>query len=115
MKPGPESDAVYISHMLECIDRVQEYAQGDSARFRTTRMVQDAVIRNLQLMAESSQRISDGCKATAPEIPWRAIVGFRNVLVHEYLAIDIEAVWQVVEHELPPLKLALLRMQRELP
>ena len=48
MKPGPESDAVYISHMLECIDRVQEYAQGDAARFRTTRMVQDAVIRNLQ-------------------------------------------------------------------
>lgn len=72
--------------------------------------MQDAVIRNLQTLAESSQRLSDDIKATEPQVPWRELSGFRNVIVHGYLGIDLGAVWLVVEHDLPPLATAVARM-----
>ena len=71
-------------------------------------LVQDAVLRNLQIMAESSQRMSDDLKAQHPMIPWREIAGFRNILVHDYLGGDCDAVWSVVEQDLPELKKVLL-------
>lgn len=73
--------------------------------------MQDAVVRNWQTIAESTQRLSDGLKATEPEIPWRAIAGFRNVLVHDYFEVDLEAVWSVVEPDLPGLVGAVDRME----
>lgn len=82
MTPGPDSDLVLLAHMLECIERVREYTADDRARFEASRMVQDAVIRNLQTLTESSQRLSDSIKATEPRVPWRELAGFRNVIVH---------------------------------
>ncbi|TAH45070.1 MAG: DUF86 domain-containing protein [Betaproteobacteria bacterium] len=110
MKPSAAADRIYLAHMLDCIDRVFEYAGGDEERFRGSRLVQDAIVRNLQTLAESSQRLSDPIKATEPGTPWRAIAGFRNILVHDYLALDLDAVWLVVSRELPPLQDALKRM-----
>jgi uncharacterized protein with HEPN domain len=51
-------------------------------------------------------------KASEPDVPWRAISGFRNILVHDYLAIDVDAVWLVVEQEFPRLRVALKRMEK---
>lgn len=110
MNPGPDGDRVLLAHMRECIGRVREYTEGDRARFETSRLVQDAVIRNLQTLTESSQRLSDNAKADEPNVPWRELAGFRNVIVHGYLGIDLEAVWLVVEQDLPPLAAALDRM-----
>jgi uncharacterized protein with HEPN domain len=96
--------------MHECLARIHEYTGVDRARFEGSRLVQDAVIRNLQTLAESSQRLSSGIKATEPQIPWRELGGFRNVIVHGYLGIDLAAVWLVVEKDLPALAEALNRM-----
>ncbi len=74
-------------------------------------LVQDAVVRNLQTMAESSQRLSDEIKDTQPQIDWRAIAGFRNVLAHDYLGLDLETIWLVIENEFSPLREALKTMQ----
>jgi uncharacterized protein with HEPN domain len=68
------------------------------------------VIRNLQTLTESSQRLSDDIKATEPQMPWRELAGFRNVIVHGYLGVDLAAVWIVVEQDLPPLAAAVARM-----
>ena len=111
MKPSREADLVYVVHMLECIERVLEYCEGGEASFRQSRLIQDAVIRNLQTMAESSQRLSDSTKAIASEVPWRAISGFRNIIVHDYLGVDIDMVWQVVSAELPALHAQLLKVR----
>ena len=62
-------------------------------------------------MAESSQRISDAIQAQEPNIAWRAIAGFRNILVHDYLGIDAEVIWRVVADELPKLRDALTRLE----
>lgn len=87
-----------------------EYTNGERSRFYDSHLVQDAVIRNLQTIAESTQRLSDGTRATEPEVPWHAIAGFRNVLVHDYFEIDLEVVWSVVDQDLPRLVAAVDRM-----
>lgn len=96
--------------MRDCLERIHEYSNGERARFDASRLVQDAVIRNLQTLAESSQRLSDELKATEAQIPWRELAGFRNVIVHGYLGVDLGAVWLVVEKDLPALSDALARM-----
>ena len=99
-----------LAHMRDCLDRNNEYTNAERARFDSLRLVQDAVIRNLQTLTESSQRLSSEIKATQPQIPWREFAGFRNVIVHGYLGVDLGAVWLVVEQNLPPLSEALNRM-----
>ena len=69
-------------------------------------------MRNLQTLAESTQRLSGPLKATEPAVPWNAISGFRNVLAHNYLGIDLAVVWSVVEKDLPELGSAIERMSR---
>ena len=110
MKLGPDSDLVYLTHMIECINRVFEYCEGGESSFRQSHLIQDAVIRNLQTMAESSQRLSESTKAIASDVPWRAISGFRNIIVHDYLGVDLDMVWQVVSSDLPLLQAALLKI-----
>lgn len=110
MKAGEGTDLVLLEHIRERISRIDEYTGGDRSEFFDSTLVQDAVVRNLQTIAESTQRLSEDLRATEPEIPWRAIAGFRNVLVHDYFGIDIEAVWSVVEQDLPSLAAAVERM-----
>lgn len=110
MTPGPAADRVLLAHMRECIERIEEFTSGDRSRFEASRLIQDAVIRNLQTLTESSQRLSNAMKATEPQVPWRELSGFRNVIVHGYLGIDLPAVWLVVEQDLPPLAKAIDRM-----
>jgi uncharacterized protein with HEPN domain len=106
-----ERDVVYVEHMLECIERVERFVGQNRNQFMQSDLVQDAVVRNLQTLAESSQRLSEKAKNTQSDIDWRAIAGFRNVLVHDYLGLDLESIWLVVEHDLPSLKDALKAMQ----
>ena len=96
--------------MCDCLDRIREYTNGERSSFDDSRLVQDAVIRNLQTLAESSQRLSTEIKSTESEIPWRELAGFRNVIVHGYLGVDLGAVWLVVEQDLPALGSAVKRM-----
>lgn len=100
--------------MRECLERIAEYTGGERSRFDGSRLVQDAVVRNLQTLAESSQRLSEGSKSTEPQIPWRELAGFRNVIVHGYLGIDLGAVWLVIEQDLPALADAVERMSQRL-
>ena len=71
-----------LAHMRACLDRILDYTNGERSGFDASRLVQDAVIRNLQTLAESSQRLSSEIKATEAHIPWRVIAGFRNVIAH---------------------------------
>ena len=108
-----DRDQTYISHMIECIQRIENYVNTDKESFTNTELLQDAVTRVLQVMSESSQRLSEQAKGKCPEIDWRSISGFRNILVHDYLGgIDNELIWQVIKQELPLLKAALLKIQR---
>jgi uncharacterized protein with HEPN domain len=103
-----QRDRVYLEHILECAVLIANYTRSGKASFMAGGLVQDAVLRRLQTMAESTQRLSDGLKVRAPEVDWRALAGFRNVLVHDYLGgIDLERVWEAIEGYLPGLEMAV--------
>lgn len=113
VKEGNEKDdSVYTEYMLDSILRIDEYVESKE-QFYNSRLVQDAVIRNLQVMAESSQRVAEDIRSNYPGIPWKAISGFRNILVHDYLGVDLDAIWGVVEQDLPKLEQALTKQQKE--
>ena len=112
MKANRESDLVLPNHIRECIERVREYTGERRETFERSRMVQDAVVRNLQPLGESTQRLGTALKATEPHVPWEEIAGFRNVLTHACLQVDPEMVWSVIEHDLPELTTAIERMTR---
>jgi uncharacterized protein with HEPN domain len=115
VKPSADSDRLLVKHMLDCIGRIRDYTAGGRAEFFSSRLVQDAVMRNLQTMSESSQRLSSSIKTSEPGIPWTKIAGMRNILVHQYLGgIDLDVVWRVVEADLPSLAAALDRLRAAL-
>jgi uncharacterized protein with HEPN domain len=110
-----KDDAVYLRHIQECIARIEQYtAQGHEA-FLASTLIQDGVIRNLQTLGQSVLKLSESLKVSHPEVEWKSIVGFRNVLVHDYLGISIERVWEIVERDLPDLKAKLARIHPSLP
>lgn len=109
-----KDDPVYVAHILESIERVTAYTAGGRDEFLESRVVQDAALRVLQTMAESTQRLSAERKAAHPEVPWREIAGFRNFLVHGYLQVRVPRVWQVIEQDLPVLREAMKQMAAEL-
>ena len=109
-----KDDKLYLIHVSECIERVEKYiSAGGKDAFMASDLIQDAVLRNLQTMAESTQRLSDDLKAEHPEVNWYQIAGFRNILVHDYLSVDLDRVWLIVERELPSLKRAVTAMLQE--
>jgi len=98
---------IYLQHILESIAWIEEYTSTGRDQFLTSRMAQDATLRQLQVMAESTQRLSEDLKDQHPEVDWRALSGFRNVLVHDYLGIDMAEVFSAIQGNLPSLKAAV--------
>ena len=105
-----KDDRKYLLHILECIGRIEEDVSAGRAAFDAAHMIQDAVIRNLQVTAESTQRLSGDLKAAHPEIDWSGIVGLRNALVHDYFGVDLGVVWEIVVKDIPQLKSAVLKL-----
>ena len=99
-----KDDRVYLIHIHECIERIERYTQGGEEAFLTDTRTQDAVLRNLHTLSESTQRLSQALKTSHPEVDWRGIAGFRNILVHDYLGVNLALVWEMVERDLQDLK-----------
>ena len=99
-----KGDRLYLLHIAECLDRIETYVEGGHDTFMASTLIQDAVIRNLQILGESARRLSQNTKDSSPEVDWLGIAGFRNVLVHDYLGVTLIRVWEVVEQELSPLR-----------
>jgi len=109
-----KDDRVYLKHILRCVSRIEEYAVGGRAAFMESHLIQDGVIRNLQTLAESSQRLDEDLKVSQPAVDWKGLAGFRNVLVHDYLGVDLELVYRAVERDVPRLKAASEALLRSL-
>ena len=99
-----KDDAVYLQHILECIDRIEAYTKDGRAAFLASTLIQDGVIRNLQTLGQSALQLSEALKSAHPGIDWKGIVGLRNVLVHDYLGVNVTRIWEIVERDAPDLK-----------
>ncbi len=102
-----KEDRVYLVHILETITNIEDLTADGHEVFEAAKHDRAAALYYLQTMAESTQRLSDDIKATHPEIDWTAISGFRNRLAHGYLEVNINIVWNIIENDLPALKLAV--------
>ena len=108
-----KDDKIYLIHILECIEKTERFLKSKNQQ-QDLEMIDDAIIRNLQIMSESTQRLSDKIKLSIHDIPWREISDFRNKLVHDYLGIDLEIIYDVIENELPSLKIKVLEILKNL-
>ena len=115
MKETREADLVLVEHMLSCVAAIDEFLAGDPSRYLASRLIRDATLRNLQTLTESSQRLSAELKQAHPQVPWKKLAGFRNLLVHDYLGgIDDQSVVLVLSNELQDLRTTLEQIRRDL-
>ena len=98
----------YLAHILKAIDRIQRHTDGmDEAAFLGSDLVQDAVIRNLEVIGEAAKNIQTADPVFAqshPEIPWQVMYAMRNRLTHGYDTVDVEMVWKTLQRDLPVLQ-----------
>ncbi|NDJ78206.1 MAG: DUF86 domain-containing protein [Chloroflexi bacterium] len=102
---------LYLIHITEKIADIREFTHAGRDEFMASKQIQAAVKYALQTLAESTQRLPDDLKASHPEIDWVAIAGLRNRLVHAYLGIDLEILWDIVANDLEPLHQAVEDMR----
>jgi uncharacterized protein with HEPN domain len=100
-------DLTYISQIIEAIAKVDKYTTEGKYSFLSSSLIQDAVIRNIEIIGEIAKRVSQDFKTRNYDVPWKKMAGIRDVLIHDYDSIDLDIVWNVVEFELPKIKLSL--------
>lgn len=101
-------DRLYLQHILDAISRIESYLEGvERSQLHETSLLQDGVIRQLQIIGEAGKLLSPGLKDTLSSVPWREVTGMRDKLTHDYMGVDLEAVWKTAHEELGPLKAAV--------
>lgn len=102
MKKNP---ILYVAHILDCIVKIRDYTKGlDENGFLQNSLIQDAVIRNFEIIGEATKQLDFDFRAKYPNIEWKKIAGMRDKLIHDYIGVDLWAVWGVVENILPELE-----------
>lgn len=109
-----KDERLYLIQMLERAERIFEYTETGRAEFLRDRKTQDAVLRSFEVMGEAAKRLPSVIRDQAPEIPWKRLAGFRDVLIHQYEGVDLEEVWKRVAEDLPPLVLSLETLLQKL-
>jgi uncharacterized protein with HEPN domain len=99
-----KDDRLYLIHIGECIAKIEQYAAGGRDTFLGSSLIQDAVIRNFEIIGEATKHISPELRQRHPEVAWQQMAGFRDVLIHNYMGIAVAQVWQTIEQHLPTLK-----------
>ncbi len=105
----------YLDDMVRFARKAMAYTDGlDRDMFIRNELVFDAVLRNLELIGEAASHVPSEVREAHPDIPWRMIVATRNRLIHAYLGIDSDTIWNLVDEHLPDLVSGLEKMRQEL-
>ena len=100
-----KDDLIFIEHLLDSISKIEKYVQDITVHdFVDDELIQDAVIRNFEIIGEATKHLSDSFRIKHSKVPWKKIAGMRDILIHDYLGIDIYSVWKTIEKDLPELK-----------
>lgn len=103
-----------LKDIIESVNRIDNYLIGvDYDSFLNNQMLIDAVIRNLEIIGEAAKNITEEVRSKYPEIPWRNMIGLRNILIHQYFGVDESIIWEVVQTNLPYTRQSLLKALQE--
>jgi uncharacterized protein with HEPN domain len=108
------SDSQKLEKIADSIERILEYTAKGEKRFFANSMVQDAVIRNFQVIGEAIKDLSASLKNRHSDVQWREAAQFRDKITHDYLGVDLDIVWQTVEDDLPKLQKQIKKIWRDL-
>lgn len=100
-----KDNLVYLRHILDAIGRIEEYTKGVKRDdFMGRALVQAGVVRELEIIGEATKGLATQIKNKHPKVPWKKIAGMRDKLIHNYFGVDLDAVWETVERDIPALK-----------
>jgi len=106
---------LYVNDILESIKRIENYTIDLSYEdFIENDLVRDAVLRNLEVIGEAAKSIPDEVRDQYPDVPWRRIVGLRNIVIHEYFGVDFENIWKIVKENIPEVKPFIKQVSKKL-
>ncbi|KAF5035498.1 hypothetical protein DSECCO2_584950 [anaerobic digester metagenome] len=95
----------YIDHIQQCICKIQEYTKNlNQSDFNAAELIQDAVIRNIEIIGEATKKISSDFKVQYKDVPWKEMAGMRDKLIHDYFGVDVDVVWKTIQEDIPLLK-----------
>ena len=98
-------DEVYLKHILDAITKIERYVSVGREEFMESSHWQDAVVRQLEIIGEAAKRVSENTRNLHDEVPWRRVCGLRDVLIHDYMGVDLGAVWQITQIDIPVLRM----------
>jgi len=102
-----KDDRLYLHHMLERCHRITRFIGPGRETFMASEELQDAVIRNVEVIGEAAKRVSAEARGRLASLDWKAICGMRDVLIHDYIGVDLDEVWNVASSRMPELQEAL--------
>lgn len=101
-------DSLYLQHISDAISKIEEYTKSiNYDRFLHNTLIQDGVIRQIEIIGEATKNLSDTTREKYKNTPWKDIAGMRDKLIHAYFGVDVDAVWETVGKDIPTLKMEI--------